>query len=298
MYIDKNGDRWYRGNLHTHTTISDGQRSPEEVKARYRDMGYDFIALTDHWKYGEGCECDPSGLLVISGCEYNFGKIFDAEKGIFHILGLLTEKSPDISLADTPQAAIDKINEAGGLAVLAHPAWSHNTTELYLSLNGYWGTEIYNSVSGIPFNCRPYSGIVIDEGAVRGRYPALIADDDAHFYRGEDGMSYVMVNLGDKPLNTENLKSALIAGDFIATQGPFFTIGVEGREAVLRSETPLSNVVFFTNAAFAWDTCTVADGEPIYEARFDIKDEYTFVRAECTDVNGKVGFSKIIPLKK
>ena len=82
MYIDKNGDRWYRGNLHTHPTISDGRKSPEDVKARYRDMGYDFIALTDHWKYGEGCESDPSGLLVISGCEYNFGSILMPRKDL------------------------------------------------------------------------------------------------------------------------------------------------------------------------------------------------------------------------
>ena len=48
MYIDKNGDKWYRGNLHTHTTLSDGVLTPEEVKAKYREMGYDFIALCDH----------------------------------------------------------------------------------------------------------------------------------------------------------------------------------------------------------------------------------------------------------
>ncbi|MBR2343272.1 MAG: hypothetical protein IKA64_03365 [Clostridia bacterium] len=297
MYIDKNGDRWYRGNLHTHTTVSDGVLSPEAVKKLYRNMGYDFIALTDHWKYGEGTECDPSGLLVLSGCEYNFGSIFDAESGIFHIISLLTERNPEIYESDSPQAALDKIAAAGGISILAHPAWSLNTPDLYLSLRGYWGTEIYNSVSGTPFNCRPYSGNVIDQGAVRGFYPALVADDDAHFYRGEEGMSYIMVRLGDKPLCTENLRTALLSGDFIATQGPFFSFGIEGDEAVLRSETPLSCVTFFTNAAFAWDTCTVAKSEPIFEARFKIEKGYTFVRAECTSPSGEVGYSRIIPLK-
>ena len=41
--------RFYRGNLHTHSTRSDGLKSPEEVVAVYRDHGYDFLALTDHF---------------------------------------------------------------------------------------------------------------------------------------------------------------------------------------------------------------------------------------------------------
>ena len=39
---------WFRGNLHTHTTNSDGDSPPDVVTAWYRDAGYDFLALTDH----------------------------------------------------------------------------------------------------------------------------------------------------------------------------------------------------------------------------------------------------------
>ena len=41
--------RFYRGNLHTHSTRSDGRLEPEEVIGRYRERGYDFLALTDHF---------------------------------------------------------------------------------------------------------------------------------------------------------------------------------------------------------------------------------------------------------
>jgi len=40
--------RWYRGNLHTHTTNSDGDESPEFVANGYDTNGYDFLAITDH----------------------------------------------------------------------------------------------------------------------------------------------------------------------------------------------------------------------------------------------------------
>ena len=37
-----------KGNLHAHTTFSDGRFPVEEVVSRYRDLGYDFLAITDH----------------------------------------------------------------------------------------------------------------------------------------------------------------------------------------------------------------------------------------------------------
>jgi len=41
--------KFHRGNLHTHSTNSDGVLPPEEVCRRYQAEGYDFIALTDHF---------------------------------------------------------------------------------------------------------------------------------------------------------------------------------------------------------------------------------------------------------
>lgn len=42
------GGRWYRGNLHMHTYWSDGRAFPEQAISLYKELGYDFIALTDH----------------------------------------------------------------------------------------------------------------------------------------------------------------------------------------------------------------------------------------------------------
>ena len=65
MYIDKNGDKWYKVGLHTHTTLSDGKKTPEEMARIYKNAGYDAVAITDHWVYGEEKEID--GLKNISG---------------------------------------------------------------------------------------------------------------------------------------------------------------------------------------------------------------------------------------
>ncbi len=41
--------RVLRGNLHCHSSRSDGDPSPERVCAFYRAGGYDFVSLTDHF---------------------------------------------------------------------------------------------------------------------------------------------------------------------------------------------------------------------------------------------------------
>lgn len=40
-----------RGDLHVHSTCSDGRQAPEIVAANYRERGYDFTAITDHHHY-------------------------------------------------------------------------------------------------------------------------------------------------------------------------------------------------------------------------------------------------------
>ena len=58
--------RWLKGNLHTHTTRSDGTGTPDEVIAMYRDDGYDFLALTDHYRFSDGSEGGAGDSLRLS----------------------------------------------------------------------------------------------------------------------------------------------------------------------------------------------------------------------------------------
>ena len=38
----------FKGNLHTHTTNSDGDAKPEHVAGWYESNGYNFLCLSDH----------------------------------------------------------------------------------------------------------------------------------------------------------------------------------------------------------------------------------------------------------
>ena len=127
MITDQFGKKWYKGNLHTHSTNSDGRLSPEEVIGLYREEGYDFLALTDHWFMGE--ERQEENFLLLSGAEYDVGN--NVRDGIYHVVGIGMQKEPKLEKGPElqekqAQLMIDRIHEAGGIAILAHPAWSMN----------------------------------------------------------------------------------------------------------------------------------------------------------------------------
>ena len=53
-----------RGDLHMHTTLSDGHASVEEMAAAARELGYEYVAITDHSaSHGFGDDVQPDELL-------------------------------------------------------------------------------------------------------------------------------------------------------------------------------------------------------------------------------------------
>ncbi len=45
---------WFKGNLHTHSLWSDGDDYPEMIVDRYKEAGYNFLAISDHNVLAEG----------------------------------------------------------------------------------------------------------------------------------------------------------------------------------------------------------------------------------------------------
>ena len=42
-------EKWYKGNLHMHTLWSDGREFPEMAIEWYKERGYHFVSVSDHW---------------------------------------------------------------------------------------------------------------------------------------------------------------------------------------------------------------------------------------------------------
>lgn len=278
---------WYKVGLHIHTTLSDGALHPEEAACIYKAAGFDAIAITDHWHYhGDG---EIAGLKIISGCEYNIGGT-DSTNGVMHIVGVGMQANPCLTPQNTRQEIIDAINTCGGIAILAHPAWSLNTIDDAQALTGFGATEIYNTVSDVNQSSRPYSGYFVDTLANRGITYPLLATDDVHYYDGNDETkSYIMVQA--ESLSTGGILQAIRAESFYATQGPELCVFRDGHKIVVRC-SPCVKIMFLSNAVWAPDK--ILRGEDLTYAEYPIKDFEQWIRVEVVDGEGRYGWSNII----
>ena len=288
MYLDMFGNRRCKVGLHTHTTLSDGQATPEEAAAVYKASGYDAIAITDHWVYHDRDEIN--GLKIISGCEYNMG-LRDTNGDVMHIVGIGMNRDPKIDRATASrQDVIDGIRANGGLAILAHPAWSLNTPQDALAVSGFDGVEIYNTVSEKGQSSRPYSGYFVDILANMGTAYPLIAADDTHMYKDIDNCkAFVMVRSEDDSL--DGILDGLRSGDYYASQGPEVHVRREGNTLIADCSACVT-IDFLSNSSWVPDKMT--RGENLTHAEYAIKPWEKWVRVEVCDDQGRFAWSSVI----
>jgi hypothetical protein len=129
--------RWYRGDFHTHTQLSDGKMSPQHLLEVAAERGLDFFAATEHNLIPTGWPHSDS-ILVIPGIELT------SSAGHFNVLGIKhwpdwRYNAPDGGCES--QAGIDRLiteTKAGGaLCSLNHsllPSWEWRWDETPLNL--------------------------------------------------------------------------------------------------------------------------------------------------------------------
>jgi len=214
--------RFWKGNIHTHSTLSDGMRAPAEVCAAYRDAGYDFLALTDHFraKYGfPVADTRPfraPGFTTILGAELHAPATGLGE--LWHILavGLPLDFAPPSTAETGPELAARAL-AAGAFVAIPHPAWYALVAADARSMPGAHAVEIYNHTSAIRTD-RGDGTYLIDQLLAEGRRLSVIAVDDAHFACADAFGGWLMVKA--EASEPEPLLAALKAGHFYATQGP------------------------------------------------------------------------------
>ncbi len=233
--------RFWRGNLHAHSDRSDGVLTPAEVCRRYRDQGYDFLALTDHFvgRYGypvvDTRAFRTNSFTTILGAELHSGAMERGE--LWHILavGLPQDFAPSLSPdfrpvpgQETGAELAARAVEAGAFVAIAHPQWSGLTLNDARSLEAAHAVEIYNHGCAVGAD-RADGFAIADLLLAEGRRLTLVATDDAHFTEPDHFGGWVMVRA---PENTpEALLEALKAGAFYSSQGPeIHDVEVQGDE--------------------------------------------------------------------
>src|SRR5690606_28973821 len=166
--------RFLRGNLHTHTDASDGKLPPATVVARYREAGYDFVALTDHllakfgWQQTDATELSDDAFTVLRGAELHGPGLTGPEK-LWHIVAVgLPRGFPHNQDSETGQQLARRAVAAGAWVGAAHPAWYGATAADVLSLGPIHAVEVYNAACA-ELNDRGDSFAVYQEVLAAGR---------------------------------------------------------------------------------------------------------------------------------
>ncbi len=250
-----NPGQFWRGNLHTHCTLSDGRLDLADVVHRYRAHGYDFLAMTDHFTGNFGYPiADTTGFrdasfTTLIGAELHSGANSLGE--IWHILavGLPFEFAPPNAPDFRPRPDQETGAEiarravaAGAFVAIAHPEWSGLTEADMEAIDTAHAVEVYNH--GCEVECDRASGLhAADVLARTGRRVDFIATDDAHFAHGEIDAygGWVMVKAEEN--TPDALLAALKAGAMYSSTGPdIIDLEIDGDEVVIRS-TPVEAMI-------------------------------------------------------
>lgn len=222
--------KFWRGNLHTHSTRSDGALDPAEVCRRYKAEGYDFISLTDHfiglydYPITDTAPYRDDSFTTILGAELHSGAMENGS--LWHILavGLPAEFAPSNSPSfqpivdqETGAEITARARDAGAYVAIAHPEWSSLTENDARSLEAAHGVEIYNHSCAVETD-RPRGFTTLDKLLNEGRRLTLCATDDAHFSGPDHFGGWVMVKA--EVNEPDALLAALKAGHHYASQGP------------------------------------------------------------------------------
>lgn len=283
----------FKGNLHLHTTASDGRLTPMEAAARYEEAGYDFLAVTDHRILTRLPEY-RGRMLLLNGIEMD-------EEGPggeqIHLLGIgMAEDFPKGRLERRPsQASIDLIHQYRGLCFLAHPHWSMNRPATLRALRGLDGAEIWNSVSLPPYNPhRAEATFLLDLMASEGLLFNTLANDDTHHYEHELFQGFLCLQA--EALTRDAVLRALKEGRYYASQGPRFeqVLFQEGRVSVTCS--PVRSIAFHSNLPWNENRAVMGQGLTRAEYPVNLARGEAFIRVVIEDDQGRKAWLNPFPL--
>ena len=216
------GKSW-RGNIHTHSNRSDGTLAPEDVCRRYREAGYDFLCLSDHFlpRYGfpivDTRPFRTNAFTTVLGAEIHAPANSHGE--IWHILAAgLPEDFAPTTEGETGEALAARAKAAGAFVGIAHPQWSGLTVEDGRAMAPHaHAVEIFNTGCQLE-STRGDGTYLLDALLNDGRRLTAYAADDAHFRFPDAFGGWMMVKAADN--EPEALVAAMKAGQFYSSQGP------------------------------------------------------------------------------
>ena len=309
------GERWWKGNTHTHTLNSDGDSPPGEVSHWYRDHGYDFLVLTDHNYHTvvdelqrefdrEVGQRKKEPFLLIPGEEVTdlFG-----DKAPIHVNALDSSRVIGPQGGETKREMlarnVDAIVAAGGVASLNHPNfyWALNAEDL-AATQQLRHFEVYNGHPSVNnFGGGVYQSLddLWDSILSSGKIIFGVAVDDAHDFQewgprqSNPGRGWIMVRAPE--LSRTAIREAFDKGDFYSSTG--VTLATVERASGKKGEGTL-RVKIREDEMTAFTTTFIGKGGVVLattgemEASYTLKPGDLYVRARVFSSRGEYAWTQ------
>jgi len=298
---------WYKGNLHLHSTISDGRLDPVPTVEAYRQLGYDFTALTDHIggfrdKQTKAFrplvypleQLNKPGFLVIPGIEYDTNRNGET----IHYVAVGPGYDARLEEGEDVSHAIQESWDKGAFVFIAHPHWSLDSTQVTEGIAFLPGLEVFNYATWLGEGDRGNSELHWDRLLRLRRRVLGVATDDCHDVTHHAGGGWVMVKAPE--LTAAAIVGALRDGQYYASSGPVIHDVWFDTESNLRVRcTPAKYVRAFAGVGKV-SQAAAKPGEVMLDAtiKWNWKSGNSilpFVRVEVTDEQGRTAWSQAAP---
>lgn len=221
---------WMRGDLHCHSTYSDGDSPPEALLDRARSLGFDFLGITDHNAPPFAGRPADDGPLLIPGTEVTtYG-------GHWNVWGGSRWYDFRVPTREAMAREMALARKTAGLVSVNHPRplgpdWEYGTDLPFQAIevwNGPW----------LAFNA--ISMVVWDDMLQAGRRVVAIGGSDTHQLKGSDEGFLPSPKLGeptvwvkpDGPLTVESVLEGLRRGRSFLSESP------DGPQLILDTDGP------------------------------------------------------------
>ncbi len=283
---------WLKAALHNHTSRSDGILDPEIHVQHHEWMGFDVVAITDHWTLTSVPSTEH--CLVITGAELAADPGTGMENDV-EILAIGISEIPEdpggrrdrwapveayfYKTYASLSAAAASISEQGGVGFIAHPYWSGMPHGVIVETDGVVGLEVYNASSERE-NGRGDSSYVWDLALERGKKLWGFGTDDSHYPGFDIGGAWTMVRAAER--SEQAFLQALRQGHFYASAGPEIR-GVErDGEAVEVRCSPARMINLVSHREHGWGVRADHRGMQDQARILERNDDGLIVRARFT----------------
>lgn len=323
ILLDEN-KKFYKANLHCHSTNSDGRMPVERLKEEFKKRGYQIVAFTDHEHLIDNSYLDDEDFLTITSCEVaikefpdqstmkNYGMrvchlnfyALDQHNTVTPCYNSVYDhfKNPNIEplikfegeyervySADGINDMIKTAKEKGFIVAYNHPFWSLENARQYLGYEGLFAVEVYNHANAVGGG-NDYCINVLDDFLRDGKRIFCTMCDDCHEIRGTEGADsdmfggFIMIN-ADK-LDYDTIMRELQNGNFYASQGPEIYSLVRDGDMVRVKTSPAARISLST-AGRRTKAVNAGPNETVCEAKFSVRPDDGYFRITVMDKSGK-----------